>query len=125
MAFWDPCETAITVRSSGSNCRSQRLVIGSRVGIPDGKIENSGKSIFEIRIPNFCYIQVIVFDLSYLTFIRHRLHRCWKRMLETKCVGDNHEMIANIHYLFTLAGTKIQKMLPASKITLGITLLFR
>ena len=34
--------------------------------IPSGEIENSGKSIFEIRIPNFCYIQVIVFDLSYL-----------------------------------------------------------
>ena len=33
---------------------------------PDGGIENSGKSIFEIRIPNFCYIQVIVFDLNYL-----------------------------------------------------------
>ena len=33
---------------------------------PDGEIENSRKSIFEIRIPNFCYIQVIVLDLSYL-----------------------------------------------------------
>ena len=33
---------------------------------PDGEIENSGKSIFEILIPNFCYIQVIVFDLGYL-----------------------------------------------------------
>ena len=33
---------------------------------PDGEIENSGKSNFEIRIPNFCYIQVIVCDLSYL-----------------------------------------------------------
>ena len=33
---------------------------------PDGEIENSGKSIFKIRIPNFCYIQVLVFDLSYL-----------------------------------------------------------
>ena len=32
---------------------------------PDGEIEYSGKSIFEIRFPNFCYIQVIVFDLSY------------------------------------------------------------
>ena len=31
---------------------------------PDGEIENSGNSIFEIRIPNFCYIQV--FDLSFL-----------------------------------------------------------
>ena len=28
---------------------------------PDGEIENSGKSIFKIRIPNFCYIQVMVF----------------------------------------------------------------
>ena len=33
---------------------------------PDGEIENSAKSIFEIRIPNFCCIQVIVFDLGYL-----------------------------------------------------------
>ena len=31
---------------------------------PDGEIENSGKSIFEIRNQNFCYIQVIVFDLK-------------------------------------------------------------
>ena len=33
---------------------------------PDGEIENSEKSFFKIRIPNFCYIQVMVFDLSYL-----------------------------------------------------------
>ena len=33
---------------------------------PEGEIENSGKSIFEIRIPKFCHIQVIVFDLRYL-----------------------------------------------------------
>ena len=33
---------------------------------PEDEIENSGRSIFEIRIPNFCYIQVIVFDLSYV-----------------------------------------------------------
>jgi len=25
-----------------------------------------------------------------------RLHRCWWRMLETKCVGDNFEMLFNI-----------------------------
>ena len=37
-----------------------------RIKDPDGEIENSGKSVFEIRIPNFCYIQVIVFDLGYL-----------------------------------------------------------
>ena len=38
-----------------------------------------------------------------------RLHRYWLRMLETKCVGDNYEMlvkvlailVTNIHYLFT------------------------
>ena len=35
---------------------------------PDGEIENIGKSIFEIRIPNFCYIQVIVFDLRQVPF---------------------------------------------------------
>ena len=34
---------------------------------PDGEIENSGKSIFEIWIQKFCYIQVIVFDFSYLS----------------------------------------------------------
>ena len=33
---------------------------------PDGEIENSGKSIFEIPIANFCYIEVIIYDLSYL-----------------------------------------------------------
>ena len=33
---------------------------------PDGEIENSWKSIFEIQNQNFCYIQIIVFDLSYL-----------------------------------------------------------
>merc|ERR1711917_180179 len=29
---------------------------------PDGEIENSGKSIFEIRNQNLCYIHVIGFD---------------------------------------------------------------
>ena len=33
---------------------------------PDGEIENSGKNIFEIQIPNFCYIQVIVFNTFYI-----------------------------------------------------------
>ena len=41
---------------------------------PDGEIENSGKSIFEIRIPNFCYIQVIDFDLSYLKYKKRFSH---------------------------------------------------
>merc|ERR1711917_72586 len=52
-----------------------------------------------------------------------QLHGCWRRMLETKCVGDNYKMfvtilailVTNIHYLFTLAScTNIQKMLPTS-----------
>ena len=30
-------------------------------------VKYSGKSSFEIRIPNFCYIQVIVFDLNFLS----------------------------------------------------------
>ena len=53
------------------------------------------------------------------------LHRCWWRMLETKYVGDNFEMlvtemladfVTNILYLLALAsGTNIQKMSPISK----------
>ena len=38
----------------------------ARDRIPTAKLKISGKNIFEIRIRNFCYIQVIVFDLSYL-----------------------------------------------------------
>ena len=34
--------------------------------IPTLKLEILGKSIFEIRNQNLCYIQVLVFDLSYL-----------------------------------------------------------
>ena len=43
------------------------------------------------------------------------LDRCWWRMLETKCVGDNFQMlvtvlVTNILYLLTLAsGTNIQR----------------
>ena len=36
------------------------------IRIPTVKLKIPGKSIFEIRNQNFCYIQVIVFDLSYL-----------------------------------------------------------
>ena len=48
-------------------------------------------------------------------------HRCWWRMLETKCFGDNLKMtvtdsailVTNILYFLTLAsGTNIQKMSP-------------
>ena len=33
---------------------------------PDREIENSGKTFFKSRMQKFCYIQVIVFDLSFL-----------------------------------------------------------
>ena len=33
---------------------------------PDGEIENSEKQYWKSRIQKFCYIQVIVFDLSFL-----------------------------------------------------------
>ena len=36
------------------------------IRIPTVKLEIPGKGIFEIRNQNLCYIQVIVFDLSYL-----------------------------------------------------------
>ena len=51
------------------------------------------------------------------------LHRCWCRMLVTKCVGDNFKMlvtvlaisVTNILYLLTVAlGTNMQKMSPRS-----------
>ena len=53
-----------------------------------------------------------------------RLHRCWWRMLESKCVGVKFKvlvtvltiLVRNNHYLFTWAsGTNIRKMSPTSK----------
>ena len=56
-----------------------------------------------------------------------RLHRCWWRMLETKCVGDNYKilvtvltiLVTNIYYFtfkrcrqHTNDVTKIKKLLP-------------
>ena len=53
------------VDAKGMALRSYTIKWGASQD-PDGEIENSAKGIFEIRIPNFYYIQVIVFDLSYL-----------------------------------------------------------
>ena len=50
----------------GSYLMSARWRYRASGRIPTVKLKIPGKSIFEIRIPNFCYIQVIVFDLSYL-----------------------------------------------------------
>ena len=35
--------------------------------IPTVKFKIPGKAFFKFRIPNFCFIQVLVFDLSYLS----------------------------------------------------------
>ena len=60
----------------------------------------------------------------YLTSQTFGLQRCWWRMLKTKCVGDNCEMlvtvlaifVTKILYLPTLSsGINIQKMSPISK----------
>ena len=65
-----------------------------------------------------------------LSIIIIRLHRYWWRMLETKYVDDNFEMlvtvladfITNILYLLALAsGTNNQKMSPISKFHLSPT----
>ena len=72
----------------------------------------------------------MLFRWSFISYMRWRkndesywLHRCWWRMLETKCVGDNLMMlvtvlaisVTKILYLLTLAaGTNIQKMSPRS-----------
>ena len=57
------------------------------------------------------------------SLFRYRLHRCWWRMLETKCVDDNSEMlvtayaffVTNILYLSLASGTNNQKMSIISK----------
>ena len=41
--------------------------LGILIQDDDGEIENFGESIFKIRIPNFCYIQVIDYNLQFLT----------------------------------------------------------
>ena len=54
---------------------------------PDDEIENSGKTHGKIRIPKFCYIQVIVFEFNYLPVAavgtqQVRYHKkCEKRFL--------------------------------------------
>ena len=70
----EKCEIELTEGYHSINSRDVRLHIHKGIsGVPfapgprqdpDGEIENSGKSIFEIRISNFCDIQVIVFDLK-------------------------------------------------------------
>ena len=46
--------------------RKKRVWILVRVQDPDREIENSGKTFFKSWMQNFCYIQVIGFNLGYL-----------------------------------------------------------
>ena len=54
---------------------------------PDGEVKRSGKIIFEIRNQNFCYIQVIVYDLSYLP----------EAAIRTKQVRYHEKIVENIN----------------------------
>ena len=56
-----------------------RFIVQPIMGrIPVVKLKIPGKSIFEIGNQNFCYIQVIVFDLSHLSVVAYLLspNRC-------------------------------------------------
>ena len=50
------------------------------------EVENPGKRIFEKRNQNFCYIQVIVFDLGYLPVaaVRTQQVRCHRQIAKVK-----------------------------------------
>ena len=64
----------------------------------------------DLLIKNFCFIsQKLSFSIIWRIILekvsdkmhkiskpRNRLYRCWWRILETKCVGDNFEMLFNI-----------------------------
>ena len=56
--------------------------------IPTVKLKIPGKSIFEIRIPNFCYIQVIVFDLKLSTSDRYQVRYHEKNVKNIKSVKN-------------------------------------
>ena len=62
---------------------------------PDGEMENSDKGILKIRIPNFCYIQVIVFDLNYLPVAA----------IGTQQVRYHEKIVKNTFYVFPIAAT--------------------
>ena len=63
-----------------------------RFRIPTVKLKIPEKSIFEIRIQNSCYIQVIVFDLSYLPVAA----------VGTQQVRFNEKNVKNAFYIFDI-----------------------
>ena len=77
------------------------------------KISQNHKFIVALRAKNFPNFQKFLI-----------LHRCWWRILESKCFGDNFKifrtvlviLVTNIHHLFTFtSGTNIQKISPTPK----------
>ena len=77
---------------------------------------------FEAQIKT--YQSIFRFNRKFAEVEFLRLHRCWWRMLETKCVGDSFEMLMTvlailviyILYLSTLApDNNITKMSPISR----------
>ena len=54
------------------------------VGLPTMKLKIPEKSIFEIRNQNFCYIQVIVFDLKLSTNIKRCFSQCFHGIVLAK-----------------------------------------
>ena len=70
--------------------------MGFLLGFRVGEMENSGKSIFEIRIPNFCYIQVIVFDLSFLPVAAVGIYQVRYHVKNIKDVFHDFFMLADV-----------------------------
>ena len=65
----------------------------------------------KVRVKSSHTLKIIWLDLCALFFAhKDRLHRCWWRIITTKCVGDNYTilmtvlsiLITNIYYIFTL-----------------------
>ena len=111
------CPSNVTVTSA--TLENSYILI---LALPWLQINTCSKSIISFSICNsiqkYCSIVKSFFHIS------SWLHRCWRRMLETKRVDDNSKvlvtilviLITNIHDFFTLAsGTNIQKMSPTSR----------
>ena len=76
--FLDATDTEIN--ETISKCGINQEIIQKSCG--DGKIESST-----------LYLLMGIFRLWSQTYFFCRLHRCWWRILETKCVGDKFEML--------------------------------
>ena len=55
---------------------------------------------------NMAIIRKLILTLSTIILTR-LLHRCWPRILETKCVGENYEMLMTVWSFSSLTSTNI------------------